>query len=114
MKAKYERECHRRELLQKKLLELEKDLQNKQCQSKLLGQLQTDVERLHLAFNALEVKSNNKNEIYLILFRFRRRKILNLMLNYLWLKILVLHLLVFHLNLINSDMVNILKICNQV
>ncbi len=56
MKAKYERECHRREILQQKLIELEKELQNRQRQSKLLGQLQTDVERLHLAFNALEVK----------------------------------------------------------
>ena len=55
LKPKYERECHRRESLQKKLLELEKELQNRQCQSILLGQLQTDVERLHIAFNALEV-----------------------------------------------------------
>ncbi|CAF1501139.1 unnamed protein product, partial [Adineta ricciae] len=58
LKAKYERECHRRESLQKKLLELEKELQNRQCQSILLGQLQTDVERLHIAFNALEAENN--------------------------------------------------------
>jgi hypothetical protein len=59
LKAKYERECHRREILQQNLIELEKELQNKQRQSKLLGQLQTDVERLHLAFNALEVRKND-------------------------------------------------------
>ncbi|UJR22492.1 hypothetical protein I4U23_025545 [Adineta vaga] len=57
-KAKYERECHRRESLQKKIIELEKELQNRQCQSILLGQLQTDVERLHIAFNALEAENN--------------------------------------------------------
>ncbi len=56
MKAKYERECHRRESLQQRLIEIEKELQNRQHQSALLEQLQTDVERLHLAFNALEVK----------------------------------------------------------
>ncbi len=58
MKAKHERECHRRELLEQKLLELEKELKDRQRQSILLVQLQTDVERLHLAFNALEVKIN--------------------------------------------------------
>lgn len=42
-------------------MELEKELQNRQCQSILLGQLQTDVERLHIAFNALEVKSTVVN-----------------------------------------------------
>ncbi len=56
MKAKYERECHRRESLEQKLIELENELKNRQRQSILLVQLQTDVERLHLAFNALEVK----------------------------------------------------------
>ncbi len=56
MKAKHERECRRRELLEQKLIELEKELQNRQRQSILLVQLQTDVERLHVAFNALEVK----------------------------------------------------------
>jgi hypothetical protein len=58
LKAKHERECHRRELLEQKLLELEKELKDRQRQSILLVQLQTDVERLHLAFNALEVKIN--------------------------------------------------------
>lgn len=55
LKAKYERECLRREVLQQRLIELEKELQTRQHQSKLLGQLQTDIEQLHLAFNALEV-----------------------------------------------------------
>ncbi len=58
MKAKHERECHRRELLEQKVLELEKELKNRQRQSILLVQLQNDVERLHLAFNALEVRIN--------------------------------------------------------
>jgi hypothetical protein len=58
LKAKHERECHRRELLEQKVLELEKELKNRQRQSILLVQLQNDVERLHLAFNALEVRIN--------------------------------------------------------
>ncbi len=61
MKAKHEREYHRRELLEQKLLELEKELQNRQRQSIVLVQLQNDVEQLHLAFNALEVKYIHKN-----------------------------------------------------
>ncbi|CAF1331758.1 unnamed protein product [Rotaria sordida] len=60
-KAKYERECRRREILQQKLIELEKELQNRQHQSKLLGQLQTDIEQLHLAFNALETENSQLN-----------------------------------------------------
>ncbi|CAF1209061.1 unnamed protein product [Rotaria sp. Silwood1] len=60
-KAKYERECRRREILQQKLLELEKELQNRQHQSKLLGQLQTDIAQLHLAFNALETENSQLN-----------------------------------------------------
>ncbi|CAF2678634.1 unnamed protein product [Rotaria sp. Silwood2] len=60
-KTKYERECRRREILQQKLIELEKELQNRQHQSKLLGQLQTDIEQLHLAFNALETENSQLN-----------------------------------------------------
>jgi len=61
MEGKYERECHRRELLQKKLIELEKELQNRRHQSTLLEQLQTDVEHLHLAFHALEAENTRLN-----------------------------------------------------
>ncbi len=57
LKTKHQRECHRRELLEQRLIELEKELQNRQHQSILLVQLQADVERLHQAFNALEVKN---------------------------------------------------------
>jgi predicted nuclease with TOPRIM domain len=60
-KTKYQRECHRRELLEQKLIELEKELQNRQRQSVLLVQLQTDVERLHQAFNALEAENAQLN-----------------------------------------------------
>ncbi|CAM4802356.1 unnamed protein product [Rotaria magnacalcarata] len=60
-KAKYERECRRREIVQQKLIELEKELQNRQRQSKLLVQLQTDIEQLHLAFNALETENSQLN-----------------------------------------------------
>jgi hypothetical protein len=52
---KYERECNRCELLQGRIIELEQELLNRKHQSKILGQLQTDVKRLHSAFDALEV-----------------------------------------------------------
>jgi hypothetical protein len=55
LKIKYERECRQRELLQNRLIELEKDLLNRQQQSKLLAKLQVDIQRLHSAFDALEV-----------------------------------------------------------
>ena len=52
---KYERECNRCELLQARIIELEQELLNRKHQSKILGQLQTDIKRLHSAFDALEV-----------------------------------------------------------
>ena len=52
---KYERECHQRDILQSRLFQVEKELANRQQQSKLLGQLQIDIKRLHVAFDALEV-----------------------------------------------------------
>ena len=55
LKMKYEREHRQREILQNRLAELEKELVNRQQQSKLLAQLQIDIKRLHLAFDALEV-----------------------------------------------------------
>lgn len=54
-KIKYERECNRCESLQARIIELEQELLNRKHQSKILGQLQTDVKRLHSAFDALEV-----------------------------------------------------------
>ena len=53
---KYERECHQRDILQTRLFQMEKELANRQQQSKLLGQLQIDIKRLHVAFDALEVR----------------------------------------------------------
>ncbi len=53
---KYERECSRCELLQTRIIQLEQELINRKQQSKILGKLQTDVKRLHSAFDALEVK----------------------------------------------------------
>ena len=52
---RYERECNRCELLKTRILQLEEELFNRKQQSKILGQLQTDVKRLHSAFDALEV-----------------------------------------------------------
>lgn len=52
---KYERECNRCELLQTRVIELEQELLTRKHQSKILGQLQTDVKRLNTAFDALEV-----------------------------------------------------------
>jgi hypothetical protein len=52
---KYERECNRCELLQTRILGLEQELLHRKHQSKILGQLQTDVKRLNSAFSALEV-----------------------------------------------------------
>lgn len=54
-KMKYEQECNRGETLQSRIIELEQELVNRKQQSKILGQLQLDVKRLHTAFNALEV-----------------------------------------------------------
>lgn len=53
---KYEREYSRCELLQTRIIQLEQELIHRKQQSKILGQLQTDVKRLHSAFDALEVK----------------------------------------------------------
>ena len=55
---KYEREYSRCELLQTKIVQLEQELFHRKQQSKILGQLQTDVKRLHSAFDALEVNSH--------------------------------------------------------
>ena len=52
---KYERECSRCEILQARIVQLEQELFNRKQQSKILGRLQTDVKRLHSAFDALEV-----------------------------------------------------------
>lgn len=54
---KYEREHRQREILQCRLMDLEKEVINRQQQSQLLTQLQIDIQRLHLAFDALEVKN---------------------------------------------------------
>jgi hypothetical protein len=70
---KYERECNRCELLQARIIELEQELLNRKHQSKILGQLQTDVKRLHSAFDALEVNSNNsQNSFFFLFFSFHR------------------------------------------
>jgi len=58
---KYERECNRCELLQTRIIQLEQELLNRKHQSKILGQLQTDVKRLHSAFDALEVENTHLN-----------------------------------------------------
>lgn len=55
---KYEREYSRCELLQTRIVQLEQELNHRKQQSKILGQLQTDVKRLHSAFDALEVISH--------------------------------------------------------
>ncbi|CAF2405159.1 unnamed protein product [Rotaria sp. Silwood2] len=60
-KTKYERECNRCELLQTRIIELEQELLNRKYQSKILGRLQTDVKRLHSAFDALEVENTQLN-----------------------------------------------------
>jgi len=60
-KIKYERECNRCEFLQTRIIELEQELLNRKHQSKILGQLQTDVKRLHSAFDALEVENTQLN-----------------------------------------------------
>ena len=59
-KVRYERECNRCELLKTRILQLEEELFNRKQQAKILGQLQTDVKRLHSAFDALEVILKNK------------------------------------------------------
>ena len=56
---KYEREYSRCELLQTRILQLDQELIHRKQQSKILGQLQTDVKRLHSAFDALEVNSHS-------------------------------------------------------
>lgn len=63
-KIKYERECRQRDLLQSRVLELEKELISRKHQSKLLTQLQIDVKRLHLAFAALEVRRKTKPNLF--------------------------------------------------
>ncbi|CAF1617101.1 unnamed protein product [Adineta ricciae] len=60
-KMKYERECNRCELLQTRVIELEQELLTRKHQSKILGQLQTDVKRLNTAFDALEVENTQLN-----------------------------------------------------
>ena len=55
---KYEQESNRCESLQNRIIELEQELVHRKQQSKVLGQLQVDVKRLHSAFNALEVRKN--------------------------------------------------------
>jgi len=60
-KMKYERECSRCELLQARIVQLEQELFNRKQQSKILGRLQTDVKRLHSAFDALEVENTQLN-----------------------------------------------------
>ena len=61
LQMKYEREYSRCELLQTRILQLEQELVNRKQQSKILGQLQTDVKRLHSAFDALEVENTQLN-----------------------------------------------------
>lgn len=61
-KTKYEREHNRCELLKARLVQLEQELLNRKNQSKILGQLQTDVQRLHSAFDALEVHDKKKKK----------------------------------------------------
>lgn len=53
---KYEQEANRSETLQNRIVQLEEELGHRKQQSKILGQLQIDVKRLHSAFNALEVR----------------------------------------------------------
>ncbi|CAF4268051.1 unnamed protein product [Rotaria socialis] len=60
-KTKYERESNRCEVLQTRIIELEQELLNRKHQSKILGQLKTDVKRLHSAFDALEVENTQLN-----------------------------------------------------
>ncbi|CAF1300532.1 unnamed protein product [Rotaria sp. Silwood1] len=60
-KIKYERECNLCELLKTRIVELEQELLGRKYQSKILGQLQTDVKRLHSAFDALEVENTQLN-----------------------------------------------------
>ncbi|CAF1443065.1 unnamed protein product [Adineta steineri] len=60
-KMKYERECNRCEVLQTRIIEIEQELLNRKQQSKILGQLQTDVKRLNTAFDALEVENTQLN-----------------------------------------------------
>ena len=56
LQMKYEREHRQREILQVRLADMEKELLNRQQQSNLLAQLHIDIKRLHLAFDALEVR----------------------------------------------------------
>ena len=65
---KYERECNRCELLQARIIELEQELLNRKQQSKILGQLQNDVKRLHSAFNALEVNLTYRESLVIFIF----------------------------------------------
>ncbi|UJR26595.1 hypothetical protein I4U23_007915 [Adineta vaga] len=60
-KVKYERECNRCELLQARIIAVERELLNRKYQSKVLGQLQTDVKRLNTAFDSLEVENTQLN-----------------------------------------------------
>ena len=60
-KLKYEQECNRCETLQSRIIELEQEIVHRKQQSKVLGQLQLDVKRLHTAFNALEVENTQLN-----------------------------------------------------
>jgi hypothetical protein len=81
IQIKYEQECNRCELLQARLVDLEQDLVNRKQQSKILGQLQIDVKRLHSAFHALEVCLHNKRHIYSFSFTFYFIQVENTQLN---------------------------------
>lgn len=58
-RKKYEQEVNRCETLQNRIVQLEEELVHRKQQSKILGQLQIDVKRLHSAFTALEVENTH-------------------------------------------------------